>query len=183
MHNVTVIVGSLRRESINRRFAQALEKLAAGKLAFTYADLADVPVYNHDLWDDPPAAITRLKRDLDAADGVLFVSPEQNRGMSPVAKNVVDWGSRPWGENSWADKPVAITGASPGAIGTAVAQAHLRACLTSIGAFLLTAPEVYFQMKEGAIGDDGAFADKGTAKFMSGFLDKFDAWIGRFRAT
>ena len=181
MHSVTVIVGSLRRESINRRYAQALEKLAAGKLAFTYARLDDVPMYNNDLWEDPPAAVTRLKQEIEAADGVLFVTPEHNRSMPPVVKNAVDWASRPWGKNAWADKPVAICGASPGGVGTAVAQAHLRMCLTAIGVLLMTGPEVYFQMKDGAITDDGAFADEGTAKFMAGFLDKFDGWIGRFK--
>ena len=116
MHTVAVIVGSLRRESINLRFAKALAKLAEPTLAFRLVELGDVPLYNEDLWAHPPEGVTRLKRELEAADAVLFVTPEYNRGVPALVKNVIDWGSRPYGKNSWASKPGAIVGTSPGLI-------------------------------------------------------------------
>src|SRR5580765_851909 len=133
MHTVAVIVGSLRRESINLRFAKAIAKLAEPTLAFELVELADVPLYNEDLWAAPPEGVTRMKREIETADAVLFVTPEYNRGIPAVVKNVIDWGSRPYGKSSWPNKPAAIVGTSPGAIGTAVAQSQLRGILVGCG--------------------------------------------------
>ena len=179
MHQVAVIVGSLRSESINLRFAKALAKLADPQLEFKLVDLADVPLYNEDLWQQPPAGVLRLKREVDAADAVLFVTPEYNRSIPAVVKNVVDWGSRPTRENSWAGKPGAIVGASPGAIGTAVAQAHLRSVLVGCGIALLGPPEVYFTSKPGLIADDFTVTDEKSRAFLSGFIAKFASHIER----
>ena len=107
MLNVAVFVGSLRRESVNRKLARALEKLAEGRLAFAYPDL-DLPLYNDDLWEGPLPAVHAMKDAIAAADGVLFVTPEYNRSLPPVLKNAIDWASRPWGQNSWDGKPVGI---------------------------------------------------------------------------
>jgi len=179
MRKVAVVVGSLRRESINLRFAKALASLAADHLDFGIVDLGDVPLYNEDLWQQPPAGVLRLKHELDAADAVLFVTPEYNRSIPAVTKNVVDWGSRPRGENSWAGKPAAIVGTSPGALGTAVAQAQLRSILVSCGVSLLGQPEVYFQTKPGLIADDFSIADDKTRSFLAGFIAKFASHIER----
>jgi chromate reductase len=173
MRKVAVVVGSLRRASINLRFAKALSMLAEGQLAFDILELGDVPLYNEDLWQQPPAGVLRFKREVDAADAVLFVTPEYNRSIPAVVKNVVDWGSRPSGQNSWAGKPGAIVGTSPGAIGTAVAQAQLRSILVGCGVSLLGQPEVYFQTKPGLIADDLSITDPKTREFLAGFVAKF----------
>ena len=182
MRKVAVVVGSLRRESINLRFARALARLAEDRLAFDLLELGDVPLYNEDLWLQPPAGVLRLKREIDAADAVLFVTPEYNRSIPAVVKNVIDWGSRPRGQNSWAGKPGAITGTSPGAIGTAVAQAQLRSILVGCGVALLGQPEVYFQTRPGLIADDLSIADDKTRAFLAGFIEKFAGHVERSAA-
>src|SRR6185436_11258651 len=109
MYKIAVLVGSLRRESINLKLAKALAKLAKGRLEFNFLSL-DLPLYNEDLWANPPAAVLKLKKDIEAADAVLFVTPEYNRSTTPIIKNAIDWGTRPWGKNSWSGKPAAIAG-------------------------------------------------------------------------
>jgi chromate reductase, NAD(P)H dehydrogenase (quinone) len=177
MKNVAVIVGSLRRESINLRLAKALAALAAGQLDCRIVDLADVPLYNDDLWADPPPGVLRLKQQVEAADAVLFVTPEYNRSLPAVTKNAIDWGTRPAGKNSWAGKPAAIVGTSPGAIGTAVAQAHLRGVLVGCGLALMGQPEVSLQTKPGLIADDFSVTDEKTRAYLAGFIAKFAAHI------
>lgn len=177
MFKVAVLVGSLRRESINRKFARALAKLAQDKLDFRFVDLAEVPIYNEDLLADMPAAVQRLKADVEAADAVLFVTPEYNRSIPGLVKNAIDWGTRPYGKNSWAGKPGSIVGTSPGATGTAVAQSHLRSVLVSCGVRLLGQPEVYVVNKAGLIADDFEVTDAKSREFLSGYLSTFDAWI------
>jgi chromate reductase len=180
MKNIVVLVGSLRKESINKKYAHALEKLAAGQFAFQYIDM-DLPLYNDDLWQSPPAQIVALKAAIAAADGILIVSPEYNRSLPAVTKNAVDWASRPFGQNAWKGKAVAITGASPGAQGTAVMQSQLRSSLVILGTAVMGDPEVYITFKPELLDADGAIANEGTAKFLKGFLDSFDAWIDRVR--
>ena len=179
MFKVAVIVGSLRRESINRRFAQALAKLAEGTLEFQFVELGDVPMYNEDLWQSPPPAVTRLKRSIEAADAVLFVTPEYNRSIPALIKNTIDWGSRPRGESSWAGKPVGIVGTSGGAIGTAVAQSHLRHVVAACDMRLLPQPEVYFVSKPGLITDSFEVSDEKSREFLAGYMTKFGAWIAQ----
>jgi len=179
MFKIAVIVGSLRRESINRRFAQALAKLAEGALEFEHVELGDLPMYNDDLWPNPPAAVTRLKQSVEAADAVLFVTPEYNRSIPALVKNTIDWGSRPRGGNSWAGKPVGIVGTSGGAIGTAVAQSHLRYVVTVCGMSLMPQPEVYFVNKPGLITDSFEVSDEKSREFLAGYVAKFGAWIAQ----
>jgi chromate reductase len=126
---VAVVVGSNRRDSINRKLAQALAGLAEGRLAFHFVSIEDLPLYNQDLEGELPQSVVRFKSEIAAADAVLFVTPEHNRSIPAVLKNAIDWGARPYGQNSWSGKPAAITGTSPGALGTAVAQLHLRQVL------------------------------------------------------
>ena len=180
MFKVAVFVGSLRKDSINARFARALEKRAGDRLAFTYVELGDLPIYDEDLWASPPAGVLRMKDDIAAADAVLFVTPEFNRSIPPVLKNAIDWGTRPWGQNSWSGKPAAIVGTSPGAVGTAAAQAHLRDIATVVGTALMVQPEVYFVTRPGLIDDDHTVTDDGTATFLDGWIAAFEGWIGRF---
>ncbi len=176
MTRIAVLVGSLRRESINKTYARALEKLAAGLFDFDVVDM-DLPLYNNDLWDDPPAKVLALKAAIKAADGVLIVTPEYNRSTPAVTKNAIDWASRPYGENAWSGKAVAITGASPGSQGTAVAQSQLRSTLTILGTHVLSDPEVYISFKPEIFAADGTVLNEGTAKFLKGFLNAFAALI------
>ncbi|CAH1688158.1 2-hydroxy-1,4-benzoquinone reductase [Hyphomicrobiales bacterium] len=179
MHNVAVIVGSLRRDSINRKFAESIGKLASGRLNFNFVQIGDLPLYNDDLWQSPPDAVLRVKAEVEAADAVLFVTPEYNRTFSPAIKNVIDWGTRPWGKNSWTGKPAAIIGASPGAIGAAVAQNELKGLVTVCGMALLGQPEVYFCYKPELFDSANEVADESTKAFLNTFIDRFAAWIGK----
>ena len=180
MAKVAVLVGSLRKESINLAYAKALMKLGASRFDFELVDLGGLPLYNEDLWENPPEAVLRFKQQVEAADAVLFVNPEYNRSITPAMKNAVDWGSRPWGKSSWTGKPAAITGATPGAIGTAVAQAHLRSITTSIlDMVVMASPEVYLSVKPGTFEENGDIANDQTREFLDGFLDKFAAFVAK----
>jgi chromate reductase len=178
MYKIAVLVGSLRRESINLKLAKALAKLAKGKLEFNFLSL-DLPLYNEDLWENPPAAVLKLKKDIEASDAVLFVTPEYNRSTTPIIKNAIDWGTRPWGKNSWSGKPAAIAGITPGAVGTAIAQTHLRSILPTLHLHLMAQPEMYIVDKPGLIDADGTVGDDTTRKFFESFLTKFEAWIAK----
>src|SRR5215467_136942 len=169
---VAVIVGSNRRQSVNRALAQALARLGADKFAFSFVQIDDLPLYNQDLEAELPRSVARFKSEVAAADGLLFVTPEHNRSIPTVLKNAIDWGARPYGQNSWNAKPAAITGTSPGAIGTAVAQQHLRQILGDLGV-LVMGGEAYISFKPGLIGTDGVITDESTRKFLSGFVDQF----------
>lgn len=181
MTKIAVLVGSLRKDSINKIYAKALEKLAAGSFDFHYVDM-DLPLYNNDLWEIPPAKVLALEEAITGADGVLIVTPEYNRSMPAVTKNAIDWASRPYGESAWPGKAVAITGASPGSQGTAVAQSQLRSTLTILGTHVLSDPEVYISFKPEVFAGDGSVLNEGTAKFLKGFLDKFAALIAKVKA-
>jgi chromate reductase len=182
MYKVAVFVGSLRKDSINAKFARTLAKLARGRLDFHLVDLSDLPVYNEDLWENPPAGVLRMKDEIAAADAVLFVTPEYNRSIPPVIKNAIDWGTRPWGQNSWAGKPAAIVGTSPGAVGTAAAQGHLRDIVTVVGTALMVQPEVYLVMKPDLIAEDLTIANDSTRGFLDGWIGAFESWIRRLSA-
>ncbi len=177
MKTVAVLVGSLRAGSINRKFAESLARLAEGKLQFKFVEIGDLPLYNEDLWETPPASVLRLKSDIESSDAVLFVTPEYNRTYSPAIDNALHWGTRPWGQNSWAGKPAAVVGTSPGAVGAAVAQGQLRHVAAVVGTALLTQPEVYFSYKEELFDEAGNVTNAETKAFLQGFVDTFHAWI------
>ncbi|WP_083219918.1 NADPH-dependent FMN reductase [Hoeflea olei] len=179
MKSVAVLVGSLSKQSLNRKFAESLGKLANGRLDFHFVEIGDLPLYNDDLWDNPPEAVLRLKREIEAADGLLFVTPEFNRSFTPAIKNAIDWGSRPWGKSSWAGKPGAVIGTSPGAIGAAVGQQALKGLLGVVDVVLMGQPEVFFQYKPELFDDSGAVANEDTKAFLNGFIDKFAGFIER----
>jgi chromate reductase len=180
MYKVGVIVGSLSAASINKKLARALMKLGEGKFAFSVLRIDDLPLYNYDLDPNPPEAALRLKREIAASDALLFVTPEYLRTIPAALKNAIEWGSRPYGQNAFADKPAAVTGTSRGGIATAAAQQHLRNILAHDGLHVLGQPEIFVQMREGLIDESGTITDPSTAKFLAGFLDTFEAWIGRF---
>jgi chromate reductase len=179
---IAVVVGSNRRESINRKLAQALTGLADDKFAFSFVQIDDLPIYNQDLEVELPAGVARLKAEVSSADGLLFVTPEHNRSIPTVLKNAIDWGARPYGQNSWSGKPVAITGTSPGAIGTAVAQQHLRQVLGVLGA-LVMGGEAYITFKPGLFDEAGGVSDESTRAFLKNFIDQFSALVIRLSAS
>jgi chromate reductase, NAD(P)H dehydrogenase (quinone) len=181
MFKVLVIVGSLRKESFNKKLAQALVKLNHPQLQLTLAKVDDIPLYNQDLEQNLPASVVRFKTEIKAADAVLFVTPEYNRSIPGVLKNIIDWGSRPYGQNSWSAKPMAIAGTSPSSVGTAVAQSQLRSVMVGINGILLGLPEVYLVYKEGLIDEANNITVESTQKFLYGFLDKFAGWVEMHR--
>ena len=134
---IAVVVGSNRRDSINRKLAQALVRLGAGKFEAAFARIDDLPMFNQDIESNLPPEVVRFKNELARADGVLIVTPEHDRSIPAALKNAIDWGARPWGKNAWIGKPAFITGTSPGAIGSALAQRHLRSVMTGLGMILL----------------------------------------------
>jgi chromate reductase len=176
---VAVIVGSNRRESINRKLAQALGRLARNKLDFIPVRIDDLPMYNQDLESDLPATVSRFKGEVEAADAVLFVTPEHSRSIPAVLKNAIDWGARPWGKTSWPGKPGAVTGTSTGSIGTAIAQQHLHSVLSNQGLILLGG-EAYITYKPDLVSHDDGIADESVRGFLQSFVDQFAALIARF---
>jgi chromate reductase len=179
---LALIVGSNRRESINRKLAQALAGLGAPGAKFQFIQIDDLPLYNQDNEGNLPASVARFKSEVAAADGIIFVTPEHSRSVPAVLKNAIDWGARPWGQNSWTGKLAAVTGTSPGTIGTALAQQHLRQILGAQGV-LLMGGETYITFKPGLIAEDGTVTDESTRGFLKGFVDQFAALAARFAAS
>lgn len=177
MKQVAVLVGSLREASINRRLAGEIERIAEGRLAFSYLRLGELPHYNDDLWAEPPNAVVDLKARIAGADAILLATPEYNRSVPAVLKNAIDWGSKPRGYNVWAGKPLAIVGASPGQIGAAVAQAHLRSIMVVLEAVVMGQPEVQIAWPAGH--DVDAELPQPLREFLATFVDRFAAWIDK----
>ncbi len=177
--SVGYFVGSLSKESINRKLARALVKLAPQELKMREIPYADLPLYNRDLDANYPPPAQALKNSLAEIDAVLFVTPEYNRSIPGALKNAIDWGSRPWGQNSFTRKPSAIIGTSPGKIGTAVGQQHLRSILAFCNSPQMTAIEAYIQFEDGLITDDGKVTSQGTEDFLRGYMEEFCGFISR----
>lgn len=178
---VAAIVGSLRKGSVNRQFAQALAKIARPKLDLQIVEIGDLPLYDQDLEGELPAPVQRFKHQIESADAVLFVTPEFNRSFSAALKNAIEWGSRPWGRNSWAGKPSAIAGATLGAVGTAAAQSQLRSVISAIGTALTAQPEIYLNFRDGLI-VDGEITDDSFAAVLQDWAAKFADWVHRLKA-
>lgn len=177
---VAVIVGSLRKGSVNRQFAEALAKLARPKLDLRIVEIGDLPLYDQDLETELPASVQRFKREVEASDAVLFVTPEFNRTFSAALKNAIEWGTRPWGKNSFAGKPASIVGATLGAVGTAAAQSQLRSVVSAVGAALTTQPEIYLNFREDTL-VNGEIADENFRTLLTDWTAKFADWIARLR--
>ena len=175
---IGVIVGSNRRESINRKLARAILRLDAPTLAFEDIRIDDLPIYNGDLEDARPEVVNRFTAAVAGCDGLLVVTPEHNRSLTAVLKNAIDWGSKPADKNVWRDKTAMITGTSAGAAGTALAQQHLRTMLGNLGAIVLGG-EAYIPFKPDLIDDSGAFAIDSTRAFLQAHLDRFGVLVGK----
>lgn len=173
---VAIVVGSLRKDSINRQLANALVKLAPVDVRFKMVEIGDLPLYNQDDDDHQADAVKRVKTTIAECDGVVFVTPEHNRTIPAALKNVLDHGSRPPGQNVWGKKPAAIIGISPSAVGTALAQQHLRAILATLDMPTLCQPEMFLQIKDGFF-DEAGNIGVGSNKFIKGWLDRICSWI------
>ncbi len=174
MHRVAVIVGSIRKDSINKKLAGALEKLGDGKLQFDRVRIDDLPLFNQDDESNPTPEVLRFKGQIEAADAVLFVTPEHNRSIPAAMKNAFDWATRPYGKSAFRGKgAAAVIGTSRGNIGTAVAQQHMKTIAAPHFAALLGRPEAYVTFKDDLIAADGTIADEKTRAFLQGFVDRF----------
>jgi len=178
-YKVGYFVGSLSSHSINRLLSKALITLAPKDLQMTEIPFKDLPLYNYDYDASYPPAAQELKRHIADVDAVLFVTPEYNRSIPGALKNAIDWASRPYGKNSFARKPSAIIGTSPGKIGTAVGQQHLRSILSFCNSPQMNAIEAYIQFTPGLITGDGDVTNDATREFLRNYMTEFNAFIAR----
>lgn len=176
-HKIAVIVGSLRKESLNLKTAKAMMEMAPESFDMELVDISGLPMYNEDLAANPPKEWVTLKEKINAVDGILFVTPEYNRSVPAVLKNAIDVASRPYGKNSWDGKPGAIVSVSTGAISGFGANHHLRQSLTFVNVPAMAQPEAYIGGAAGLFDDNGNLTNDSTKKFLKSFLDAFEKWV------
>ena len=174
---IAVIIGSLRKESFNRKMAKALIALAPSTLRLDIVEIGDLPMYNQDIDDNPPAAWKQLRDTVRGYDGVLFLTPEYNRSVPPVLKNALDICSRPYGQSAWSGKPCAVVSVSPGALGGFGANHHLRQSLVCLNMPALAQPEAYIGNAARLFDDSGALVDEPAMDFGRKFMQAFAAWV------
>ncbi|HEY1149725.1 MAG TPA: NADPH-dependent FMN reductase [Pseudoduganella sp.] len=176
---VALIVGSLRKDSLNRKFANELVAQAPSSLQIEFVEIADLPMYNQDLDDanTPPAAWTAFRDKLRGVDGVLLFTPEYNRGIPGVLKNAIDVGSRPWGKSIWAGKPTGVVSASVGAVGGFGANMQVRQCMVTLNAPTMPGPEVYIGMGPSLLGADGKVENEKTRETLKNYAEAFARWV------
>ena len=179
---IAVVVGSLRKESFNHQLATAIVRLAPSNFSFKQLRIGDLPLYNQDDDAHQAAPVIRLKQEITASQGVLFVTPEYNRSIPGVLKNAIDHASRPYAHNAWAGKPTAVIGVSVGAIGTALAQQHLRNILAYLDAPTMAQPEAFIQAQKGLFDAQGNIGT-GSQEFLQGWMDHFVAWVQKQSST
>lgn len=175
-YKIGIIVGSLRQDSFNRKFADALIKLAPTEFSFKHITIGDLPLYNQDNDANQPPSVKKLKTDVAECNGLLFVTPEYNRSIPGVLKNALDHASRPYGQNAWANKPAGVIGVSVGAVGTAMAQQHLRNILAYLDVPTLGQPEAFIQAKDDLFDDNGNIGPN-SKQFLQGWMDRYVTWI------
>ena len=173
---IAVVVGSLRQQSFNQQLADAIIKLAPPSFSFVQIRIDDLPPYNQDDDDNQAGPVKRIKEQVSAANGVLFVTPEYNRSVPGVLKNAIDHASRPYGQSAWAGKPAGILGISIGAVGTATAQQHLRNILAYLDMPTLNQPEAFIQMKDGLFDETGGLGVD-SREFLQQWMDRFCGWV------
>ena len=174
---IAVVIGSLRKDSLNKKLADAVTRLAPADFSFQTLRIDDLPLYNQDDDMNQAPAVKRFKQEISASKGVIFVTPEYNRSIPGVLKNAIDNASRPYGANAWAGKPAGILGASVGAVGSAIAQQVLRPILGYLDMPTLGQPEVFIHAKEGFFDAAGNIASEGSKKFLQGWMDRYVAWV------
>ncbi|MCE3261918.1 MAG: phosphodiesterase [Pseudoduganella sp.] len=176
---IALIVGSLRKDSLNRKFANALVEVAPPELQFEFVDIGDLPLYNQDLDDagTPPAAWTAFRDKLRGVDGIAIATPEYNRAMPGALKNAIDVGSRPWGKSIWNAKPVGVISASIGAVGGFAGNMNVRQCMVTLNAPVMPGPEVYIGNGSALLGEDGKVNNEKTRAVLAGWAKAFAAWV------
>lgn len=175
-YKISVIVGSLRKDSLNRKLADAIIKLAPSDFSFDHIQIGELPLYNQDDDENQAASVKKMKADIASSQGLLFVTPEYNRSFPGVLKNALDHGSRPYGQNAWSEKPAGVIGISVGAIGTALAQQHLRSVLAYLDVRTMGQPEAYLQMRDGMFDPSGNIGES-SKQFLQNWVDKYVSWI------
>jgi len=180
-YRIAVIVGSLRKDSFNKKLATALSRLGPADFGFETSRIDDLPLYNQDDDANPADSVKRLKNEITAAHGLLFVTPEYNRSIPGVLKNALDHGSRPYGKSVWNNKPAGVIGASIGAMGTALAQQHLRNVLAYLNTPVLGQPEAFVHAKEGLFDTDGNIGPA-SRDFLRGWMNRYVDWIRQHTA-
>lgn len=175
-YQIAVVVGSVRRDSFNRKLADAIVKLAPADFSFKQVQISDLPLYNQDDDTNRAEPVKRLKNEIKSAQGVLFITPEYNRSIPGVLKNAIDHASRPYGQNAWAGKPAGILGVSTGATGTAMAQQHLRNVLAYLDVPTLGQPEAFIQANDGLFDEVGNLG-AGSKQFLQNWMDRYVAWV------
>jgi chromate reductase len=179
-YEVAILVGSLRKDSLNRKMAEAFIKLAPPEFRFSFVEIGDLPFYNQDLeTETPPAQWTRFRAALQHSDALLFLTPEYNRSVPAVLKNAIDIGSRPYGKGAINGRPAAVISVSPGALGAFGANHHLRQVLHGVGVAVLPSPEVYIGNAAALFADDGSIEVEATRDFLKTVGEKFLAWVQR----
>ena len=180
-YQIAVVVGSLRKDSFNRKLANAIVKLAPSEFAFKQVQISDLPLYNQDDDANQAESVKRLKNEIKSAQGLLFVTPEYNRSIPGVLKNAIDHASRPYGQNVWAGKPSGMIGASIGVVGTGMAQQHLRNVLACLDVPTLGQPEAFIHVKDGLF-DEAGNIGAGSKQFLQNWMDRYVAWVKKHAA-
>ncbi len=175
-YRIAVVVGSLRKDSFNRKLAGAIVRLAPSEFSFKQVQIGDLPLYNQDDDTNQAESVKRLKAEITDSHGLLFVTPEYNRSMPGVLKNAIDNASRPYGQSAWAGKPAGVLGASVGAIGTAMAQQHLRNVLAYLNVPTLGQPEAFIHAKDGLFDENGNIGPD-SKKFLQNWMDQYVSWV------
>ena len=175
-YKIAVVVGSLRKDSFNRKMADAIEKLAPVEFSFYKVRIDDLPLYNQDDDTHQAESVKRMKDEIKDAQGLLFITPEYNRSIPGVLKNAIDHASRPPGQNAWGGKPAGILGVSPGVIGTALAQQHLRNVLSALNVRTLAQPDAFIQAKDGLFDKSGGIGPE-SEPFLQKWMDRYVAWV------
>jgi chromate reductase, NAD(P)H dehydrogenase (quinone) len=180
---VSVFVGSLRQKSVTRKLARALVQVAPARMEFSYVEIGDLPLYNEDLEQDPPAAFTRFRHAVAPVDALLFVTPEYNRGIPGLLKNAIDVGSRPWGKSVWSGKPAAVVSQSYGALGGFGAHHQLRQVLAGVNVATMAYPEAYVSTAGALFDEAGELVSAPAKEFLGSVMSAFQLWVEQQRRT
>ncbi len=175
-YQIAVIVGSIRKDSLNFKLAKAITKLAPADFSFNFVNIEHLPLYNQDNDANMPASVQAFKAEISAANGLIFVTPEYNRSIPGVLKNAIDNASRPYGQSAWAGKPAGILGVSVGVLGSSLAQQHLRNILSYLDMPTLGQPEAFIQAKDGLFDAEGNIGPD-SLKFLQGWMNQYVAWV------
>jgi NAD(P)H-dependent FMN reductase len=173
---ILALVGGIAKNSINKKLFHAIENLDLENIEWIQFDITELPFFSQDLETSLPNVVAKFKSKIEESDGLFFVTPEYNRSIPGVLKNAIDWGTRPYGKNSWTEKRAALLGVTPGKPGTMAAQQHLRLILSAAGAVSMPQPEIYLSTKD-TLSEDGSFATEKTKELIKKYIQTFGEWV------